>query len=78
MYPPEQVLVGLGWLLAIGGALTLVYVTHDNLEEFGILRPTWSDNQMNALDIVGKPLWSLCVAWVILACVTGYGGKYSL
>ncbi|RUS90314.1 hypothetical protein EGW08_001912, partial [Elysia chlorotica] len=29
---------------------------------------------MNALDIVAKPLWSLCVAWVILACVSGYGG----
>ncbi|GFO24199.1 nose resistant to fluoxetine protein 6-like [Plakobranchus ocellatus] len=69
-----KALVALGWLLAIGGGLTLVYVTHDNLKEFSIVNPTWSDNQMNALDIVSKPLWALCIAWVILACVNGYGG----
>jgi hypothetical protein len=25
---------------------------------------------------LSKPIWSLGISWIIIACVSGYGGKY--
>lgn len=29
---------------------------------------------MNAYEVVCRPLWALCVGWVVFACATGHGG----
>ncbi|XP_069691619.1 nose resistant to fluoxetine protein 6-like [Periplaneta americana] len=66
----SKVTVTLGWLLTII-ALSLVYISlHPFLQK---------DYEYNAVHAgfyyaLARPIWSVCMAWIIFACLTGYGG----
>ncbi|XP_064458374.1 nose resistant to fluoxetine protein 6-like [Ornithodoros turicata] len=58
-----------GWLSAVTTGLTILYGVYD-----------WNANSppgtfMSILyGSTSRPVWTLCVAWVTFACVTGHGG----
>ncbi|KAJ8969798.1 hypothetical protein NQ317_003303 [Molorchus minor] len=57
------------WTICIVGLLSCVYGGHSTL------RGPDYDRLGNAFYIaLLRPAWSLCVMWIIFACVTGYGG----
>ena len=66
-----KVVVYVGWLTATGVALSLIY---------GLYGVT-SEQEMTTVQVaafynaVSRPLWGACVAWVIIACTSGYGGN---
>ena len=61
----------IGWVTATGVALSLIY---------GLYGVT-SEQEMTTVQVaafynaVSRPLWGACIAWVIIACTSGYGGK---
>ncbi|CAK8682945.1 unnamed protein product [Clavelina lepadiformis] len=65
-----KLLVVLGWLASICGGFAVI---------FGLFPHTSTDNNLdpelaaiyNAFD---RPVYGLCLSWVIIACVCGYGG----
>ncbi|XP_033764070.1 uncharacterized protein LOC117345175 [Pecten maximus] len=61
----------IGWMSAIVVGVFVVYISYTKyqpeLEE-------WNRNMEAAYEALGRPLWCLCVAWVIYACFTGRGG----
>ena len=68
-----KIAVFTGWLVATGTALSIVY---------GIYGST-KDNARIDIDVaafynaVSRPLWGVCISWVIVACTCGYGGLYN-
>ncbi|XP_059145283.1 nose resistant to fluoxetine protein 6-like, partial [Physella acuta] len=69
----KKVYVFLGWLISAAGALTIVYISYDNVKDYGIAKATWSYLSADVYETVKIPVWSLCVGWVIFACASGYG-----
>ncbi|CAL1546666.1 unnamed protein product [Lymnaea stagnalis] len=69
----HKILVTFGWMISIGGALALVYVTYDYTKN-GVTSLSWTDNSINAYEILRSPMWAICIGWVIFACASGYGG----
>jgi len=69
-----KVVVFIGWLTATGVALSLIY---------GLYGVT-SEQEMTTVQVaafynaVSRPLWGVCVAWVIIACTSGYGGPVTV
>lgn len=61
----------IGWTTATAVALALVYSTYSNNKKDGV---TWTNLQNAFYEGVGRPVWSLCVAWVIFACHNDMGG----
>ncbi|CAK8686755.1 unnamed protein product [Clavelina lepadiformis] len=60
----------LGWILAATMNLSLVYAVYGTIREGSLL-----DNNVAALyNALSRPLWCLGCAWVVVACVCGYGG----
>ncbi|CAB3367859.1 Hypothetical predicted protein [Cloeon dipterum] len=62
--------VALGWFTSTAVALTVIFL---------ILIPYSENFVQNALEAafyasLHKPAWSLCVCWIIWACINGYGG----
>ncbi|KAL3861391.1 hypothetical protein ACJMK2_007426, partial [Sinanodonta woodiana] len=67
----NRILCGVCWILSVClGALT-VYCTF--LKYMDGAEP-WTDLQNAVYQAVGRPAWSLCVAWVVYACDSGFGG----
>ena len=60
------------WLLATVLALLVLYGTYS---EDG--SPTMSHEVAALYNATGRTVWGVCVAWVIFACATGYGGIVS-
>ncbi|XP_021369748.1 nose resistant to fluoxetine protein 6-like [Mizuhopecten yessoensis] len=60
-----------GWTIATAVALTLVYSTYSANKEGGVV---WTNVQTAFYEGFGRPVWSLCVAWVIFACHNDMGG----
>ncbi|XP_013412597.1 nose resistant to fluoxetine protein 6 [Lingula anatina] len=59
----------LGWAVATAAGLAVVYGLHDVYQGHPL------SNDVSALYItVSRTVWGACVAWVIYACCTGYGG----
>ncbi|XP_062587968.1 nose resistant to fluoxetine protein 6-like [Saccostrea cucullata] len=61
----------IGWCVAVTVGFTLVYCTYSENKKNG---ETWSRNFRAVYESLGRPLWSVCVAWVIAACHYGRGG----
>ena len=60
----------IGWLTATGVALSLIYGFYGVTSEHEL-----TTVQVAAFyNAVSRPLWGACVAWVIIACTSGYGG----
>jgi len=68
----SQYLVWIGWMLATGAALSIVYTPHTEMKEGG---EPWTNMQRAFYEGFGRPAWGMCVAWVIFACHTGSGGN---
>ncbi|KAK7497004.1 hypothetical protein BaRGS_00011740 [Batillaria attramentaria] len=68
----HKVVVVVGWLAATGIAVSSLFGLYD-ATKFTDREPmeVWQSALYNAL---GRTAWSISVAWVIIACVWGYGG----
>ncbi|XP_055861675.1 uncharacterized protein LOC106068402 isoform X1 [Biomphalaria glabrata] len=64
----------LGWLLATGGGLTLMYATYDNFRDGGFIAPAWGEMSTIAHETLKSPVWGMCVGWVVFACFSNCGG----
>ncbi|XP_069118732.1 O-acyltransferase like protein-like [Argopecten irradians] len=60
-----------GWTMATGVALTLVYVVYDFNKEEG---EPWTSLQNACYEAVSRPAWAMCICWVIFACYNYMGG----
>ncbi|XP_052092463.1 nose resistant to fluoxetine protein 6-like [Mytilus californianus] len=59
----------LGWGIATGVSLAVLYGLYDDMNGERL------STEMSALyNTVHRTVWGACVAWVIFACATGYGG----
>ncbi|XP_067659498.1 O-acyltransferase like protein-like [Haliotis asinina] len=61
----------LGWILTFTVGLTLCYVTYDFRADGKDPWPRWGTSIYESF---GRPLWAMCVAWIIFACHNGKGG----
>lgn len=61
-----------GWILAIGGGLTIVYIMWLDREIPGNKR--WNKTERIIYLTFKQPVWGLCICWVLWACHYGYGG----
>ena len=65
-----KIVVFIGWFVATGTGLSIIY---------GLYGSTSVPEMIN-LDVaafynaVSRPLWGVCVSWVIISCSCGYGG----
>ncbi|XP_052213782.1 O-acyltransferase like protein-like isoform X5 [Dreissena polymorpha] len=68
---PNKLVVAVGWLVALCLGIFLVYIPYTKYADG--LEP-WTLAQQAAYEALGRPVWGLCVAWVVYACATGFGG----
>ncbi|XP_046381394.2 nose resistant to fluoxetine protein 6-like [Haliotis rufescens] len=61
----------IGWILTFAVGLTLCYVTYDYRAEGKDPWPRWGTSIYESF---GRPLWAMCVAWIVYACHNGKGG----
>ncbi|XP_078490206.1 LOW QUALITY PROTEIN: O-acyltransferase like protein-like [Ciona intestinalis] len=66
----NKIIVLCGWVVASGTGLALVYGLIGTVEKLGTLEPNVSAFYL----AVCRPLWALCLSWVVIACTYGYGG----
>ena len=75
-----QFVVTFCWLFALAGGLWVVYglnfpkiLVLDGLETHF----DFPDKYFNAVyNSASRPLWALCLAWLVFACEYGYGGNF--
>ncbi|XP_060580455.1 uncharacterized protein LOC132737209 [Ruditapes philippinarum] len=70
----NKIIATVGWFLAISIGILLVYIPYTKYVEG--LEP-WTSTQMAVYEALGRPVWAVCVAWVIYACTSGRGGPIS-
>ena len=74
MNPFTQAANFVGWFLAVGTGLSIVYGVFGATSE-----PRTVELAVGAFyNGASRPLWGACVAWVIVACTCGYGGEWGL
>ena len=59
-----------GWLVFTVIALSILYGLYGEAHDHHVGEATAA-----VYTSLHRTAWALCVAWVIVACVTGYGGK---
>lgn len=64
-------LVVIGWILAIGLGFAVIYL---RWIEVGENVKRWSKEVALTYYTTHRPIWGLCICWVIWACHSGYGG----
>ncbi|KAL5014134.1 hypothetical protein ScPMuIL_008404 [Solemya velum] len=67
----SRVVALIGWILAIGTGIFLVYITYTENKAGGA---PWSMEVRAVYESMSRPLWATCVAWVIFACHNHRGG----
>ena len=65
-------IVVLGWFSASILGLVIIYVINNSFYR------TWSTVEIGIYDGQASFSWALCLAWVVLACHNGYGGKCAI
>ncbi|XP_041377307.1 nose resistant to fluoxetine protein 6-like [Gigantopelta aegis] len=66
----RQIPALIGWILAIGCGLTLSYITYDYRKDGA---HEWPRTALAFKEAFGRPIWAICVAWVVYACHKGRG-----
>ncbi|XP_052787223.1 nose resistant to fluoxetine protein 6-like [Mya arenaria] len=77
----HRLLALLGWCVAIASGLAVIYGQYYYNEHFSI-DPTKPGPHMTKTQAVfyislGRAVWGLCLAWIVVACVSGNGGPVS-
>ncbi len=74
-----QVVVVISWILAVGMNWTLLYGLYPYNKESGSLfhggyfTPVWL---MELKEATCRTVWALSCAWIVYACMTGWGGEF--
>ena len=66
-----QITVVLGWVTAFIINFLLVYACYPSYSK----GEAWSVNLAAFYNAVSRPVWCMGLAWVTIACVSGYGGE---
>ena len=66
-----QVLALLGWAVALVCIMSVTYGSYGEYRDGGA---PWSKGVNVLFDTVSRTVFGIGVAWIIYACVTGYGG----
>lgn len=66
----HQALVILMWIIAIVAGFFAVYGKGFEV----ISHKSWSKKERYTYEILFRPVWGLCICWVLWACHFGYGG----
>lgn len=69
---PQYVVI-IGWTAAIAAGLAIVYGIHDDITG----ENPASVGVAALYNTVARSAWGACVCWVIVACVSGYGGEFN-
>lgn len=67
-----QMRVAFGWLFSTAICLTVIFSAHDLMDKKHNEYNVWATSAYAGLYRLG---WSLGLAWVVMACILGYGGK---
>ena len=59
----------IGWVVAIGFGLAVVY------GPYSVTDYTWKEVDIISYGMLFRFVWALAVGWVIYACHNGFGGK---
>jgi len=71
----KKITVLIGWIVAIGTALTLTLVSYDENRDYTtITEGNWPLYGRVILETFRRPVWALVLSWIVIACVSGYGG----
>ena len=69
-----QVVALIGWTVSAGVALALIYSPWPYVQDM----KNMEIEVAAAYNALGRPVWAFCLAWVVIACSSGYGGKLIL
>ena len=72
-----QVLVVLGWIVAISLCFIVVYAESLQFCDVSSICGEWSNPGLIAFKTLERPMFGITVCWIIFACVTGNGGQSS-
>ena len=71
-----QVVAFLGWVVFGMTACAILYGLYPSFSDLST--PIYADMLDNktatSYNAVSRPLWTVCLAWVVIACTNGYGG----
>ena len=72
----RQVLVVLGWIVAISLCFIVVYAESLQFCDVSSVCGEWSNTGLIAFKTLERPMFGFTVCWIIFACVTGNGGQW--
>ena len=67
-----QVFTVVMWIVAIAMNLTLTYGLYPHDGDFAAIIPGWLNDLYQSTH---RFVWSLTLAWIAFACLSGWGGK---
>jgi hypothetical protein len=67
--------VAVGWTLTIVIGLAVIYGMVPYLNEYEV--PEMNDFVRVSYGSLHRIAWASCVAWIIFACIHGYGGTFN-
>ena len=70
---PLQPVVLVGWIMSTAVALTVLFAPYDSFSQTRI----WHDWECALYNAFKHTAFGMSVGWVILACVSGNGSKFS-
>jgi len=73
-YSGFKIFWAFGWIVFAGIGTSILYGLWDSVK----IAESISPELAGFYNGVSRPLWTMCVAWVIIACTEGNGGKIIL
>ena len=64
----------IGWMIVIATVLTMALVNRDSQAFLPDCQPMPLAEAV-VLAALGRPVWALCIAWIIVVCATGHAGR---